>query len=87
MNLDIRTYGVNNNNKISKSNNKNSKVRKKYRNENGIRETLWCSKPHSYEDNSSRFNKTVSEINKDTIFNNTTKKKITNNKKKITNIN
>jgi len=39
--------GINNNKTISRSNNKKTRVSKKYRKEKGIRDKLLCSKPHS----------------------------------------
>jgi len=57
---------------ISKSNKRKIKVKKKYRKENGTRETLWCSNPHSKEETSSRIKGTLSEIKNDTTFKNNT---------------
>ena len=57
--------GINSIRTISKSNSKKIRVKKKYRKEKGTRDELWCSNPHSYEDNSSRFSRTFSEIEKD----------------------
>jgi len=53
-------------------------VRKKYRKEKGTRERLWCSKPHSKDDISSRINGDFSEISNPTIFNKKTKTNLTN---------
>lgn len=65
--------GKNRRKTTSKSNNKNNKVNIKKRMENGIRDTLWCSKPHSYADSSSRLKTTRSPQREETSFNKETK--------------
>lgn len=62
---------------ISRSNSKKIRVKKKYRNEKGTRETLWCSNPHSNEETSSRNKGALSEIKKEIVLSSKITKKQT----------
>ena len=54
------------------------RVKKKYRSENGTRERLWVSNPHSKAESSSRLKVRCSETRMLTNFKRTTKNKETN---------
>jgi hypothetical protein len=54
------------------------RVKKKYRSENGTRERLWVSKPHSKAESSSRLKVICSETKRLTNFKRATKNKETN---------